>query len=115
MERRNPKLIKLEIAKMSELIEQGFNIVLFPPEGTSTNGSKVLPFRSSLLASVSKSGGVEVVPACIKYETINNEKFSEKNCDSVCWYGDMSFAPHLWGGFLNTKRVEAKATFFSHR
>ncbi|PLX68007.1 MAG: hypothetical protein C0603_07810 [Denitrovibrio sp.] len=110
VERRNPKLIKLEIGKMSELIEQGFNVVLFP-EGTSTNGSKVLPFRSSLLASASVSTGVEVIPACIKYLTIDNEPFSSINCDYVCWYDDMSFAPHLWN-FLSTDKVESKTTFF---
>lgn len=108
VERRNPKLIKLEIGKMSSLIRNGFNVVLFP-EGTSTDGSVILPFRSSLLASAS---GVEVVPACIKYEEIDGEPFSKDNCDYVCWYGDMTFAPHLWN-FLHTKNIKAKATFFS--
>jgi len=109
VERRNPKLIKLEIDKISALINEGFNVVLFP-EGTSTDGSHILPFRSSLLASASASG-VAVVPACIKYEFINNHRFSKANCDSVCWYGDMSFAPHLWN-FLKINRVDSKATFF---
>lgn len=107
VERRNPKLIKLEIGRMSELIAEGFNVVLFP-EGTSTDGSVILPFRSSLLAAAS---GVEVVPACIKYEEIDGQPFSKDNCDYVCWYGDMTFAPHLWN-FMKTNSVRAKATFF---
>lgn len=107
VERRNPKLIKLEIDRMSGLIEDGFNVVLFP-EGTSTDGSEILPFRSSLLASAS---GVEVVPACIRYEEINREPFSPENCDYVCWYGDMSFAPHLWG-LLSAESISAGAVFF---
>lgn len=109
VERRNAKLVKLEIGKISELIKDGFNVVLFP-EGTSTDGSQILPFRSSLLASAT-SAKVDVVPACIKYDRIDGEKFSSENCDYVCWYGDMSFAPHLWN-YLKTKHVDARATFF---
>jgi len=109
VERRDPKLIKFEIGKMAELVKDGFNVYLFP-EGTSTDGSTILPFRSSLLASVS-GANVDVVPACIKYVSINGVQFSPENCDDVCWYGDMNFAPHLWN-FLGKKHVDAKATFF---
>ncbi|MGD9807593.1 MAG: lysophospholipid acyltransferase family protein [Deferribacterales bacterium] len=109
VERRDPKLIKLEIGKMAELVNEGFNVYLFP-EGTSTDGSQILPFRSSLLAAAS-GANVEVVPACIRYKTIDGAEFSAKNCDYVCWYGDMSFAPHLWN-FLSTDCIEAKAAFF---
>ena len=109
VERRDPKLIKLEIGKMAELVSEGFNVFLFP-EGTSTDGSEILPFRSSLLASAS-SGNVEVVPSCIKYTEIDGKEFSPENCDYVCWYGDMSFAPHLWG-LLSTRNIKVKATYF---
>jgi len=109
VERRSPKLIKMEIEHISDLINEGFNVVLFP-EGTSTNGQKILPFRSSLLASAS-SQPVEIVPACLKYELIDGQPFSSENCDMVCWYGDMSFAPHLWN-FLKLKQISAKASFF---
>jgi 1-acyl-sn-glycerol-3-phosphate acyltransferase len=108
VERRNPKLIRLEINGISELIESGFNVMLFP-EGTSTDGSEILPFRSSLLAAAGDS--VLIVPACLRYDSIDGEFFSAKNCDYVCWYGDMSFAPHLWN-FLSTKQTLARAVFF---
>lgn len=107
VERRDPKLIKQETQRISELLDEGFNIILFP-EGTSTDGSVILPFRSSLLAAAT---GVDVVPACIKYEEIDGKPFSSENCDYVCWYGDMRFAPHLWS-FLGTRSVKARATFF---
>lgn len=109
VERRSAKFVKLEIGRISELIKDGFNVVLFP-EGTSTDGSEILPFRSSLLASAT-SAGVDVVPACIRYDRIDGNIFSSENCDYVCWYGDMSFAPHLWN-FFKTKSVKAKITFF---
>lgn len=109
VERRDPKLIKLEIDKMAELVEAGFNVYLFP-EGTSTDGSQILPFRSSLLAAAN-GADIEVVPACIKYLRIDGMDFSPENCDYVCWYGDMGFAPHLWN-FLSKDHIEVKATYF---
>jgi len=109
VERRNPKLVRLEIDKIAELIKSGFNVYLFP-EGTSTDGSEILPFRSSLLAAAS-AARVEVVPACLKYQTIDGQAFSSKNCDCVCWYGDMYFVPHFFN-LLSTRDVQAKATFF---
>ncbi|PLX70823.1 MAG: 1-acyl-sn-glycerol-3-phosphate acyltransferase [Denitrovibrio sp.] len=109
VERRSAKLVKLEIGKISDLIKNGFNVVLFP-EGTSTDGSQILPFRSSLLAAATDSF-VDVVPACIRYGEIDGKSFSPENCDYVCWYGDMSFLPHLWN-FLKTSHVRAKVTLF---
>ncbi|ADD69719.1 phospholipid/glycerol acyltransferase [Denitrovibrio acetiphilus DSM 12809] len=110
VERRNPKLVKLEVGNMAELVKEGFNVVLFP-EGTSTDGSQILPFRSSLLAAAS-AAKVDVVPACIRYDEIDSFPFSSENCDKVCWYGDMSFAPHLWN-FLKVTEVKTKITFFA--
>jgi len=109
VERRNPKLIKLEIDRISELIDEGFNVVLFP-EGTSTDGSEILPFRSSLLAATSASD-IDVIPACLKYTSVNNEPFGETNRDSVCWYGDMSFAPHFMN-LVKLKNITADVNIF---
>ena len=33
---------------------------------------------------------------CLNYKKINNNDFNIKNRDFICWYGDMSFLPHLW-------------------
>lgn len=110
IERRNTRNIKEELSGLTDLIRQGFNVVLFP-EGTSTDGSKILPFRSTFIAGATETG-VDVVPACIRYETINGEPFSEKNCDSVCWYGDMSFAPHFLN-FIGLKKTTASAVWLS--
>lgn len=93
VERRNVRNIKGELDGITDIIAQGFDVVLFP-EGTSTDGSKILPFRSSFLAGATDTGA-DVVPACIRYEYIDGEQFSAENCDFVCWYGDMSFLPHF--------------------
>lgn len=110
VERRNVRNIKGELDGITEIISQGFNVVLFP-EGTSTDGSKILPFRSSFLAGAS-GAGVEVVPVCLKYSKVDGKEFSPENCDLVCWYGDMSFAPHF-GRFIGVRRTEADISFMS--
>jgi 1-acyl-sn-glycerol-3-phosphate acyltransferase len=108
VERRNVRNIKGELDGITQIISQGFNVVLFP-EGTSTDGSKILPFRSSFLAGASEAG-VEVVPVCLKYSKINGEAFSPDNCDTVCWYGDMSFAPHF-SNFVGIRRTDVELSF----
>ena len=82
-----------EIAKFAAAIKQGFNVILFP-EGTSTDGSDIRPFRSSLFETAIQAQA-DILPICIKYTRIDSEPRSEANRDLVCWYGDMSFAPHF--------------------
>jgi len=93
VERRNASRLRDEIKEIAALMEKGFAVVLFP-EGTSTDGSQVLPFRAPFIESARKAG-VPVYPCCLKYESINGEPFSDLNRDLVCWYGDMEFEPHF--------------------
>ena len=92
-DRKKPVSLKTEIQKFSDTITEGFKVVLFA-EGTSTNGDTVKDFRSSLF-QVSILAKCPIVPLCIKYKAIDNEPFSPKNRDLICWYGDMDFAPHF--------------------
>lgn len=110
IERRNTKNLMDELKGLSELISEGFDVVLFP-EGTSTDGSKILPFRSTFIAGATETG-VDVIPACIRYDSINGKPFSKDNCDLVCWYGDMSFAPHFTG-FLGTRQSLVKVSWLN--
>ena len=95
VERRSRQRVERDLSKMSETLKHGFNIVIFP-EGTSTNGQKMLPFKKSLLMSAVESQR-DIVPVAIKYMSIDGVPFSKANADTVCWYGDMTFADHLMG------------------
>jgi 1-acyl-sn-glycerol-3-phosphate acyltransferase len=64
--------------------------VLFFPEGTSTDGSQVTRFHSTLFAPAVEAG-LPVIPAAIFYEP-NADNIAERN---VCWFGDDAFLPHL--------------------
>lgn len=95
VERRNRQRIERDLTAMTETLREGFNIIIFP-EGTSTDGQKMLPFKKSLLMSA-VDAEKEIVPVAIKYMSIDGVPFSKANADTVCWYGDMTFADHLMG------------------
>lgn len=61
MERRN---LKNSILKLSEVLKQGKNIVIFP-EGSRTHNGKLSAFKKTF-AILSKEINVPIVPVCIK-------------------------------------------------
>jgi len=68
----------------------GDGIVVFP-EGTTSDGSAVLPFRSSLFAAAGRHG-LPVHLATLSYATPAGAPHPAR---AVCWWGDMAFVPHL--------------------
>ena len=93
VDRVNRRKLKEEVKALANLVNQGFDVFLFP-EGTSTNGMGILPFKKSLFR-VPFQTGFPILPICLKYISINGKPFSQANCDRVCWYDDMKFTPHL--------------------
>lgn len=75
-----------ELSSMKEKLNQGFNVFLFP-EGTSSDGKQVLPFKGTFF-QLAVDTQTTVVPICLKYEGRNRDVFP--------WYGDMSFPDHLF-------------------
>ena len=63
-------------------------VALFP-EGTSTDGSEVRPFRTSLFEPVVQLG-CTVVPCGMRYSVTDGSV-----ADEVAYWGDMSLATHL--------------------
>ena len=101
--------IKEELNKIQFLLNQKVNLILFP-EGTSGDGTKILPFKSSFFEAPLKSK-CKIVPLLIKYKKINNQLLNENNKDLVYWYGDMEFFPHFLK-VLGLKRIEVKVRVF---
>jgi 1-acyl-sn-glycerol-3-phosphate acyltransferase len=93
VDRVNRRKIKAEVEALAQLLKQGFNVFIFP-EGTSTDGSQILPFKKSLFR-VPFQTQFPILPICLKYTSIDGVRFSSENCDRVCWHGDMTFAPHF--------------------
>jgi 1-acyl-sn-glycerol-3-phosphate acyltransferase len=68
--------------------------VLFFPEGTTTDGSEVLPFRRGLYHSV-LADDVPMNAAALSY-VLDDPNPDATVANDVCFWGDMVFAPHLF-------------------
>ncbi len=81
----------------------GDTLVLFP-EGTSSDGNQVLPFKSALMGAVEarlsdgKGGNraVRVQPISTAYVGLHGIPMGRENRALFAWYGDMELVPHLW-------------------
>jgi lyso-ornithine lipid O-acyltransferase len=80
--------------EMEERLSNGERIVLFP-EGTSHDGTSVLPFKSSFFAAAA-SPEVAVVPVTLAYARHWNLPLTRRNRPRFAWYADMALIPHLW-------------------
>lgn len=105
VERRRVDGLKAEIRKIATLLRAGFTVCIFP-EATSTDGTRVLPFKTALF-DAARRARVPIVPACIRYPEIDGRPFSAENRDCVCYYGDMTFAGHF-AGFVRAKEIRAE-------
>jgi 1-acyl-sn-glycerol-3-phosphate acyltransferase len=86
-------------------LERGGGVTLFP-EGTSTAGKDVAPFRSSLLDAAVRTG-TPVHYVGLSYGTAPNDPPAHL---SVCWWGDMEFAPHF-GRLCGLERIDMRVHF----
>jgi len=103
VERRNRTTIEKDINEMTESLQSGMNVTIYP-EGGTTNGLDVGPFKKSLLMSA-VFAGVDILPVAIKYISLDGRPWSPEVSDEVAWHGDMSFGGH----FLNLmKKKEVK-------
>jgi 1-acyl-sn-glycerol-3-phosphate acyltransferase len=105
VERRSVTNLSKEIEAVSNMLKEGFNMVLFP-EGTTSNGDCVLPFKAPFLISAIRSN-VDVLPICLKYKMINGENLDSQNRDLVFYYSDMTFFKHFFR-FLLLKSVDVE-------
>lgn len=96
---------------MRDRLNAGDNLLLFP-EGTSSDGARVLPFRSAFFA-FGENGPVQrqapdqaqdqaqdqapwVQPVSVAYDRLGGLPVLRGNRPILAWYGDMDLAPHLW-------------------
>lgn len=85
-------------------LRQGDRLVLFP-EGTSSDGNGILPFKSALLSVAELDAGdtqsgrpvrCRVQPVSIAYTRLNGLPMGRIKRPLFAWYGDMDLMPHLW-------------------
>ncbi len=97
--------LKRVIPEVRSALDGGRGVIVFP-EGTSTQGAEVLPFRTSLFEVPAKAG-IEVRTAAVHYTTPEHATPAHL---SVCWWGDMDFLPHFMD-LMKLPSVEARVRF----
>lgn len=101
---RKSRASAAEVARqMAERLRLPVPVLLFP-EGTSSDGSRVLRFHSSLFEPAIVAGG-PVTAAAVRY--VLDAGAHERD---LCWFDDTLFLPHLWKT-LGTPGFSADVTF----
>jgi 1-acyl-sn-glycerol-3-phosphate acyltransferase len=94
--------------QIEERLKAGVPVVMFP-EGTSSDGTGLLPFRSSLFeAPVALDAAIHV--ACLRYAVPGDSPDAQTMRERVAYWGDMSFGAHL-PRLLGLRRIEAVVEF----
>ncbi|HUN49968.1 MAG TPA: lysophospholipid acyltransferase family protein [Candidatus Sulfotelmatobacter sp.] len=84
--------------EMTVRLERGDNLILFP-EGTSSDGIHVLPFKSAFFSLAERQVNgrpLTVQPVSIAFARLNNLPVGRRTMPVYAWVGDEDLAPHLW-------------------
>jgi 1-acyl-sn-glycerol-3-phosphate acyltransferase len=88
---------------IGDALRDGVPVVLFP-EGTTTDGQRVLRFHSTMLQPAVDTGAT-ITPCAVSYELEDGDPGRE-----ICWWGDMTVLPHMWN-LLGKKSIRARIVF----
>lgn len=105
---RDPRAAKAQQALFENRIRAGHKLMFFP-EGTSTDGLRVLPFKSTLFAAFYTHGLEQIMwiqPVSLVYR-------APKDCGArfYGWWGDMNFADHLLKVLAQFRQGEVTVVF----
>jgi 1-acyl-sn-glycerol-3-phosphate acyltransferase len=80
---------------LRERLANGDNLLLFP-EGTTSDGSRVLPFRTSFFAVAEGPELPLVQPISVVYDRLGGLPTGRASRPVFAWYGDMDLSTHFW-------------------
>jgi 1-acyl-sn-glycerol-3-phosphate acyltransferase len=101
---RERRLASPDVVDLVRAAVAGGSLVVLFPEGTSSDGSTVLPFKSALLESAVELR-CPVAPAAIEYALDDGSV-----ADEVCYWGDMTLVPHLLNLFFK-REIRSTCSF----
>ncbi len=93
------------IEQVRRRLDAGYGVVVFP-EGTSSPGDELLPFKASLF-QVAAAAGLPVHCASVSYDVPSGKRPARL---AVSWWGDMTFADHAFR-LLALPGVRARIAF----
>jgi lyso-ornithine lipid O-acyltransferase len=102
VDRARPSQTQHPQQEMQDRLQAGGLLALFP-EGTSTDGRELLPFRSSLF----EAAVVVAAPITAAYISYELPRGDGDPVMDICYWGDMTLMPHF---FKLLTKAEIKAT-----
>ena len=114
--KRQERMLRARIAAEERLC--------FFPEATSTDGRRVLPFKSSLFSAFfpveGQGADLLIQPVSVRYRVAAGAGLP---AEFYGWWGDMGFGPHVWQVFCRSRGGTVEVTFhdpvrpldFAHR
>ncbi len=100
---------RAQASEIAGRLAAGGNVILFP-EGTSNDGIRVLPFKSSLFAAAGLVEGLRIQPVTIAYTQVNGMPVTRNRVLDIAWIGDMELAPHVFD-VARLGRIRAELLF----
>jgi 1-acyl-sn-glycerol-3-phosphate acyltransferase len=105
------------ISDIGKSLNKGQSLILFP-EGTSTQGVEVYPFKSSifeLFLHQDLKNRLIIQPFTISIKQVYGQDIlSASDNDLYAWHGDMTLPPHLWQ-LAKSKSVEVQVELHKAR
>jgi lyso-ornithine lipid O-acyltransferase len=92
---RHRASIRHERDDMRARLAAGDNLILFP-EGTTSDGSRVMPFRSAFFAMAEGPDPPLIQPVSVVYDRLAGLPTGRATRPLFSWYGDMDIASHYW-------------------
>ena len=96
---RRARYARQQAEEMKRRFQKGERLIFFA-EGTTSDGNRVLPFRSSLFATAEieiEGRPVTVQPVSIAYTRLDGIPMGRHLRPFFAWYGEMEMLSHLWG------------------
>ena len=94
--------------KIFKLLSEGKKLLIFP-EGTTSDGNRILPFKSSLFSALENQNFI-IQPLIIIYSDLNGIPINRWLRPRIAWYGDMHLVPHL-SILKNIKSINTKIIY----
>lgn len=115
IERRRRRATAEASAAVAGRLAAGDAIVLFA-EGTSGDGNRLLPFRSSLVSAAGTAlagdgaARIGLQSLAVTYTRRNGLPLTRRERPAIAWYGDMDLVPHL-AAFARAGPIDVTVTW----
>lgn len=110
IDRRPAKAAEGQGAIAARLQAAPQHLVVFP-EGTSSDGNRVLPFRRAMFqAALEQAGNITVQPVAISCTAMEGLPADRSARMAYAYFGDISLLPHLWH-FAHLLSTEVRVSF----